>query len=149
VQVSPYDTFHGSSSTRDACIQKLHMNRPGWTVAEICPDLVPGIICGSCNAEGFVIANFIMAWSGMTGQAHKNTIPAAALKNIAQHLLQGCIKTPFEHFIWAFASKSYASDQDVNGCEVRAWNVLQKQRSFKQMRSWIPTTPTKAGEYNP
>jgi hypothetical protein len=148
VQVSPYETFHRSSSSGDACIKKLHIHRPGWTIAQICPDLVPGIICGFCDAEGFVLANYIMAWSGMTGQAHKNTVPSALLKNMAKHSLQGSIKTPFEQFIWSFAADSYADDQDINGCEHRAWNVLQKERSFKQMRSWIPTTPTKAGKYN-
>lgn len=146
VQVSPYDTLHGSSSNRDACIKKLHNHRPGWTVAQICPDLVPGIICGSCNAEGLVTANSIMAGLGMTGRAHKNTVPPALLKHMAKHSLLCPIKIPFEHFIWSFAANSYATDQDINGCEHRAWNVLQKERSFEQMKSWTPTTPTKAGK---
>jgi hypothetical protein len=121
---------------------KLHNGRPGRTIAQICPDLVPGIICGSCDAEGFVIANYIMA------QAHNNQVPPAALKDTVKHFLGRCVRTPFEHFIWTFASDSYANNQDINGCEVRAWNVLQKERSFQRMKSWIPTTPTKAGKYN-
>ena len=148
MQVSPHDTLHGSSSNRDACILKLRHDQPGWTIAEICPDLVPGIICGSCDAESFVDANFFLALSGMTGQAHKNTIPPAALKQIVKQHLQSPIRTPFEHFIWAFASDNYADIRDINGCEVRAWNVLQKERSFQGMNSWVPTTPTKAGKYS-
>jgi hypothetical protein len=150
VQVSPYDTFHSSKAKRThECIGKLHAGRPEWTVKGVCPDLVSGVICGDCNAEGFVVANYLLARSGLSGEANTESIPVAVLKIQASRFIDYPTMIPFEDMLWAFGAFTYTSEQITNGCEIRAWDILQKEKSFKRLVTWYPKSLTRNGERHP
>lgn len=113
---------------------------------EVCPDLVFGVICGDCNAEGFVVANFLLARSGLSGEANTESIPVAVLRIMASSFFAYPTMTPFEDMIWAFGASTYTSEQITNGCEIRAWNILQKEKYFKRLETWYPKSLTRTGE---
>lgn len=147
VQVSPHDTFRNpKAGRRHECIQKLYAERPDWTVKEVCPDLVFEVICGDCNAEAFVVSNFILARSGLSGEANIQSISVAGLKIMARSFFDYQYMIPFEEMLWAFAASTYTNEQVVNGCEVRAWNLLQKEKRFKRLETWHPKILTRTGE---
>jgi hypothetical protein len=142
--------MHDSSANRQGdCIRRLHKGRPGLTVDQVCPDLAPGVICGECDAEGFCLANYILAKSGYSGRSNIDTIPNIQLKKQVASTLTSPIRVPFEEMILAFGAKSYACNEDINGTEQQAWIFLKKKtkKAFKRFETWSPTTPTKAGEY--
>jgi hypothetical protein len=143
--------MHDSSANRQGdCIRRLHKGRPGLTVDQVCPDLAPGVICGECDAEGFCLANYILAKAGYSGRSNIDTIPNTVLKKQVASTPTSPIRVPFEEMILAFGAKSYATNEDINGTEKQAWTLLKKgtKKAFKRFETWSPTTPTEAGEYS-
>jgi hypothetical protein len=62
-QVYPYDLFHDNSVKHKGsfkCAERIG-NRPDLKIKELVPDLTPGLFCGNCNAECFLVCLFLLA----------------------------------------------------------------------------------------
>lgn len=144
-QISPYDTFHDAQTKRPGdCIERLHDDRQRRTIGQIVPDLVTGAMFKECDAEGFVVANFILARSGMTGQANNDTIPLYVLKKLAAAFLTCPVKVSYQEMLWTFGAQTFSTNEVINGTELGSWKLLLSHKRF--LKSWSPTTPTKAGQ---
>jgi len=142
--------MHDSSAHRPGdCIRRVHQDRLRLTIDQACPGLTPGVLCFQCDAEGFVIANFVLARNGYNGRSNNDTISNSLLRKMVEKMLTSPIRIPHEQMILAFGAKSSASNEDINGTQQQSWTLLKKgsKMAFKRFETWSPTTPTRAGEY--
>lgn len=147
-QVMPWDLYHHEDKSRckTPCAGPAHSKRPTLKIKDVCPDITPDLFCHNCNAETFVISAFVLAESGYQGPPSGQTISIRQLNHQAENFLHRGIQTTIETMMLVFAGEHWADEGVIRGCEQQAWKKLSKSAGFSKLASWIPETPTKAGE---
>jgi hypothetical protein len=147
-QVLPTDLFHynlTSHHKRD-CAHPLHEKRRTTKIKDICAEITPGLFCGNCNAETFVIAAYLLFQKGFFGPPGEERITSANLLRDARAFLRSTERTSILKFFVVFASKQWATDDVVGGCHYQAWTMLSRAEHFDNLLTWMPTVRTKSGK---